>query len=141
MGENRKHSLCIKSIATKSRPLCRQLRVLLCDHVKLELSRRTWKQISALHKVLPKPYRSLERRRQRFCSRTSVNKLLLLHATIHAKLHTPLLTTSNSTQQIITSRKFSFLYSFGPTHARKIEAKSKQQLCSEQQKDVASGPS
>jgi len=54
---------------------------------------------------------------------TSVNKLLLLHATIHAKLHMPLLTMRNFTQQIITSMKFSFefLYSFGPTHARKIE--------------------
>jgi len=54
---------------------------------------------------------------------TSVNKLLLLHATIHAKLHMPLLTMRNFTQQIITSMKFrfEFLYSFGPTHARKIE--------------------
>jgi len=54
---------------------------------------------------------------------TSVNKLLLLHATIHAKLHMPLLTMRNFRQQIITSMKFSFefLYSFGPTHARKIE--------------------
>jgi len=53
---------------------------------------------------------------------TSVNKLLLLHETIHTKLHTPLLTISNFTQQIITSMKFSFQfpYSFGPTHARKI---------------------
>jgi len=40
---------------------------------------------------------------------TSVNKLLLLHTTImHAKLHMPLLTMSNFTQQIITSMKFSF---------------------------------
>ena len=47
---------------------------------------------------------------------------LLLYATVHATLHTPLLTTNNFTQQIITSMKFSFefLYSFGPTHARKI---------------------
>jgi len=54
---------------------------------------------------------------------TRVNKLLLLYETIHAKLRTPLLTISNFTQQIITSMKFSFefLYSFGPTHARKIE--------------------
>ena len=42
---------------------------------------------------------------------------------MHAKLHMSLLTMSNFTQQIITSIKFSFefLYSFGPTHARKIE--------------------
>jgi len=42
---------------------------------------------------------------------------------MHAKLHTPLLTISEFTQQIITSMKFSFefLYSFGPTQARKIE--------------------
>jgi len=35
----------------------------------------------------------------------------------------PLLTISEFTQQIITSMKFSFefLYSFGPTQARKIE--------------------
>ena len=35
----------------------------------------------------------------------------------------PLLTISNFTQQIITGMKlsFEFLYSFGPTHARKIE--------------------
>ena len=54
---------------------------------------------------------------------TSVNKLLLLHETIHAKLHTPLLTISNFTQQIITSMNlgFEFLYSFGPTPARRIE--------------------
>jgi len=54
---------------------------------------------------------------------TSVNKLLLLHETIHAKLHAPLLTISNFTQQIITSMNlgFEFLYSFGPTPARKIE--------------------
>ena len=54
-----------------------------------------------------------------------MNKLLLLHATIHAKLHTPLLTIGNFAQQIITSMKFSFefLYSFGPTDARKIDAK------------------
>jgi len=56
---------------------------------------------------------------------TSVNKLLLLHKTrpIHARLHALLLTTSNFTQQIITSMKFifEFLYSFGPTHTRKIE--------------------
>jgi len=54
---------------------------------------------------------------------TSVNKLLLLHETMHAKLHAPLLTISNFTQQIITSMKFifEFLYSFGPTHIRKIE--------------------
>jgi len=34
-----------------------------------------------------------------------------------------LLIMNNFTQQIITSMKFSFefLYSFGPTHARKIE--------------------
>jgi len=53
---------------------------------------------------------------------TSVNKLLL-RATINAELHMPLLTMSNFTQQIITSMKFcfEFLYSFGPTHARKIE--------------------
>ena len=31
---------------------------------------------------------------------TSVKKLLLLHATVHAKLHMPLLTMSNFTQQI-----------------------------------------
>ena len=49
---------------------------------------------------------------------TSVNKLLLLHKTIRARLHALLLTTSNFTQQIITSMKFifEFLYSFGPTH-------------------------
>ena len=54
-----------------------------------------------------------------------MNKLLLLHYTIHAKFHTPLLTINNFTQQIklITSMKFSFefLYLFGPTHSRKIE--------------------
>jgi len=34
-----------------------------------------------------------------------------------------LLTVNNFTQQIITNMKFNFefLYSFGPTHARKIE--------------------
>jgi len=44
-----------------------------------------------------------------------VNKLLLLHYTIHAKFHTPLLTINNFTQQIklITSMKFSY--------SRKIE--------------------
>ena len=54
---------------------------------------------------------------------TSVDKLLLIHATVHAKLHISLLTMSNFAQQIITNMKFSFefLYSFGPTHARKIE--------------------
>jgi len=38
-------------------------------------------------------------------------------------MHMSLLTISNFTQQIITSMKFSFefLYSFGPTHVRKIE--------------------
>jgi len=50
---------------------------------------------------------------------TSVN------ATMHAKLHAgmPLLTMSNFTQQIIATTKlsFEFLYSFGPTHTRKIE--------------------
>ena len=42
---------------------------------------------------------------------------------IVAKLHMSLLTVNNFTQQIITNMKFSFefLYSFGPTHARKIE--------------------
>jgi len=46
---------------------------------------------------------------------TSVNKLLLLHATIHAKLHMPLLTVRNFTQQIITNIKlcFEFLYTLG----------------------------
>jgi len=39
---------------------------------------------------------------------TSVNKLLLLHATIHAKLHMSLLTISSFTQQIITSMTFGF---------------------------------
>jgi len=54
---------------------------------------------------------------------TSVDKLLLIHATVHAKLHISLLTMSNFAQQIIANMKFSFefLYSFGPTHARKIE--------------------
>jgi len=53
---------------------------------------------------------------------TSVKRLLLLHATIHAKLHMLLLTMSNFLQQIITCTKFRFKfhYSFGPTHARKI---------------------
>jgi len=52
-----------------------------------------------------------------------VKKLLLLHATVHAKLHMPLLTMSSFTQQIITSVKssFEFLCLFGPTHARNIE--------------------
>jgi len=56
---------------------------------------------------------------------TSVNRLLLLHEIIHAKLRMPLLTIGNLTQQIITGMKFSFefLYSFRPTHARKIETK------------------
>jgi len=56
---------------------------------------------------------------------TGVNKLLLIHATIHTKLHMPLLAVGNFTQQIITSMKFTFefLYSFGPTHARKNETK------------------
>jgi len=40
-----------------------------------------------------------------------MNKLLLLHETIHAKLHTPLL-ISNFTQQIITGMKVSFEYCF-----------------------------
>ena len=42
---------------------------------------------------------------------------------IVAKLHISLLTVCNFTQQIITIMKFSFefLYSFGPTYARKIE--------------------
>jgi len=49
----------------------------------------------------------------------SVNKSLLLHATIHAKLRMPLLTLITFTQQIKFS--FEFLYSFGPTYAGKIE--------------------
>ena len=42
---------------------------------------------------------------------------------MHAKLHMPLLTIGNLTQQIITGMKFSFefLYSFGPAHGREIE--------------------
>jgi len=51
----------------------------------------------------------------------SVNKSLFLYATrpIHAKLRMSLLTLSTFTQQIKFS--FEFLYSFGPTHAGKIE--------------------
>ena len=41
---------------------------------------------------------------------TSVNKLLLLRETIHAKLLTPVLRISNCTQQIITSMKCSFCW-------------------------------
>jgi len=59
-----------------------------------------------------------------------VNKLLLPRATMHAKLHMPLLTMSNFTQQIITSLKFifQFLNSFGPIHAREIETEMIVQL-------------
>ena len=40
---------------------------------------------------------------------TSDNKIIiLLHATTHAKLHVPLLTTCTFTQRIITSMKFFF---------------------------------
>ena len=55
---------------------------------------------------------------------TSVNKLLL-HATIHAKLLMPFLASSNFAEHISTSIEFNFefLYSFGLSHARKIETK------------------
>ena len=47
----------------------------------------------------------------------------MLQATAHVKLHMPLLKMNNFTQQVITSKEFSFefLYSFRPNHARKLE--------------------
>ena len=41
---------------------------------------------------------------------TSLNKLLLLRETVHAKLLTPVLRISNCTQQIITSMQCSFCW-------------------------------
>ena len=47
----------------------------------------------------------------------------MLHATTRVELHMSLLTVNNFTQQIITSKEFSFefIYSFRPNHARKLE--------------------
>ena len=45
---------------------------------------------------------------------TSVDKLLLLRATIHANLHMPCTTD-------YYKREIYVLYAFGPTHATKVE--------------------